>query len=76
MTKAQNKMTNTYTKMKTSNNNKQSIIPMLLNSGPGRPPPPPAPPNTAHVVCLPHQTHLIELMSSLEETPGPEMGVR
>ncbi len=70
MTKAQNKMTNTYTKMKTSNHNKQSIIPMFLNSGPGRPP------NTAHVVCLPHQTHLIELMSSLEETPGPELGVR
>ncbi len=45
MTKAQNKMTNTYTKMKTLNNNKQSIIPMLLNSGPGRPP-------TLHMLCV------------------------
>ncbi len=36
---------------------------MFLNPGPGHPPP------------LPNQTHLIELMSSLEETPGPEMGV-
>ncbi len=33
------------------------------------------PSNTAHFVCLPNQTHLIELMSSLEETPGREMGV-
>ncbi len=32
-----------------------------------------APPNTAHFVCLPNQTHLIQLISGLEETPGPEM---
>ncbi len=30
----------------------------------------------AHFVCLPNQTHLIQLISSLEETPGPEMSVR
>ncbi len=42
---------------------------VFLNPGPGRPP------STAHFVCLPNQTHLIQLMSSLEETPGREMGV-
>jgi len=42
---------------------------LILNPGPG------CPPNTAHIVCLPNQTHLIELVSSLEETPGPDMDV-
>ncbi len=31
---------------------------------------------TSLILCLPNQTHLIQLMSSLEETPGREMGVR
>ncbi len=41
---------------------------VFLNPGPVCPP-------TLHILCLPNQTHLIQLRSSLEETPGPEIGV-
>jgi len=33
------------------------------------------PPNTACFPCLLDQTHLIQIISSLAETPRPEMGV-
>ncbi len=32
-------------------------------------------PCPAHVVCLPHLSHLIQLISSLVETVRPEMGM-
>ncbi len=32
-------------------------------------------PCSAHFVCLPYQTHLIQLISSLIETARPESGV-
>ncbi len=32
-------------------------------------------PCPAHFVCLPYQTHLIQLISSLIETARPELGV-
>ncbi len=32
-------------------------------------------PCPAHFVCLPYQTHLIQLISSLAETARPELGV-
>ncbi len=40
--------------------NRASIRAVFLNPGPG-------------FVCIPNQTHLIQLMSSLEETPGREI---
>lgn len=33
------------------------------------------PPITPHFVCLPHLTHMIQLISSLVETTRPEVGV-
>ncbi len=41
---------------------------VFIKPGPGCPP-------ALHILCLHNQTQLVQLMSSLEETPGCEMGV-